>query len=285
MVKMNIAMDNDILQQLQMALVRFGAKSMPSTAATMRIGAHDIAERWRGFASGGSLKGVKPLVRPNRSYALGVKVQRLGPFEYEIFNESKTAQQIEEGTPELDMKTTHPYGQKSRVAQSGPNKGVPYLIVPFRWGTPGTKRNPRVGFRNVMPQVVYNIVKNKMKFRQTKTTVPADKSDFMTPNASGEMVGRAQYSDVTGKKAWGDTLSADMGGSVTNNMVGMSSMVGQNGRAAGYLTFRVISAASPLGSWIKPKVEPRHVVSALADDSRDMMNTLIEEAVREDLGL
>jgi hypothetical protein len=277
MVKLNVTMDNDILQQLQMALAQFGEGSMPFTASTMKGAAGKIAEDWRIFAQGGSLNGVEPLPRPNRSYLFGVKVRRLGPFEYEIYNESKSAERIENGTPELDMKTTHPYGPKSRVSQ----KGMPYLIVPFRWGTPGTKRNPRVGFRNVMPEAVYNIVKNKKKFRQTKTMVDADNGE-KTLNARGEMVGRAQYSDVSGNKPWGDRLTADMGQSITDNMVGMSSMLGQNRKAAGYLTFRIISATSPQGSWIKPRVEPRHVVDALAESNREFINTEVEAAIMED---
>lgn len=134
-----------------------------------------------------------------------------------------------------------------------------------------------------MPQIVYNIVKNKRKFRQTKTTVDADKSDHKTPNARGEMVGRAEYSDVTETKAWGDRLTADMGEGITDNMVGMSSMLGQDGKAAGYFTFRIISAASPQGSWIKPRVEPRHVVDALVASSREYTNSNIEAAIMQDL--
>jgi hypothetical protein len=285
MVKMNVSVDSDVLIQFQSVLARLGEGVLPATSAAMGGGAQYIATRWRDFASGGSLDGVESLPRPNRSYALGVKVKRLGPFNYEIYNETKAATQIDEGTPELDMKTTHPYGPKSRVTQSGPNKGIPYLIIPFRWGTPGTERNPRVGFRNVMPKEVYNIVKNKMKFAQTKTTVSADVSTKKTPNASGDMVGRAQYSDVTESKAWGDMLTADMGEGVTDNMVGMSSMLGQNGKAAGYLTFRVISAASPSGSWIRPEVKPRHVETALADAGRQFINEIVDDALREDLGL
>jgi hypothetical protein len=165
------------------------------------------------------------------------------------------------------------------VSKTGKNKGYPYLIVPFRWGTPRT-----VGFRNIMPESVYNIVKNKKTFQQTKTTVSADNGD-KTPNARGEMVGRAQYSDVLGSKPWGDRLASDMGEDITDNMAGMSSMLGQNGKAAGYLTFRIISAAPGATGWIKPAMRARPVTRAVASVAQETVNEIIDSAVREDLGL
>jgi hypothetical protein len=165
------------------------------------------------------------------------------------------------------------------MAQTGRNKGYPYLIVPFRWGTPRT-----VSFRNIMPESVYNILKNKKTFQQTKTTVSADNGE-KTPNARGEMVGRAQYSDVSERKPWGDRLTADMGEDITDNMVGMSSILGKNGKAAGYLTFRVISAAPGATGWIKPAMRARPVTRAVSSVAQETINNAIDSAARKDLGL
>jgi hypothetical protein len=99
------------------------------------------------------------------------------------------------------------------------------------------------------------------------------------------MVGRAQYRDVTETKPWGDRLTAAMSESVTDNMVGMSSMVGQNGKAAGYLTFRVISAAPGATGWIKPAMRARPVTRAVANIAQETVNEVIDNALREDLGL
>ncbi|MDR0637912.1 MAG: hypothetical protein LBG27_03245 [Spirochaetaceae bacterium] len=280
MVKLNITMDNDVLLQLQMALARFGEGSMPGVSSAMQASAGLVRGTWQSFARGGSLPGIESLKNPGGKYARSIKIDRKGPFDYEIYSEAKVAEWIENGTDELDMKTTHPFGPRSRVAHTGKNRGYPYLIVPFRWGTPRT-----VGFRNIMPESVYKIVKNKKKFRQTKTTVSADKSDFKTENASGEMVGRAQYSDVLGSRPWGDRLAADMGEGITDNMVGMSSMSGQNGKAAGYLTFRVISAAPGATGWIRPATRARPVTRAVAGVTQETVNDIIDSAVREDLGL
>jgi hypothetical protein len=62
-------------------------------------------------------------------------------------------------------------------------------------------------------------------------------------------------------------------------------MVGQNGKAAGYFTFRVISAKSPKHSWIKPAMAARPVTKAVADVNRESINTMVEGAIMEDLGI
>lgn len=278
MVEINISVDNDVLQQFQAALARSGSGGFPGVSAALEDSAEGVRKMWQGFARGGNLEGIESLKRPRGGYARSIKTRNYGPFNYEVYSDAKVAEWIENGTEELDMKTKHPFGPRSRKAQTGKNKGYPYLIVPFRWGTPRT-----VGFRNIMPREVYNIVKNKVKFRQTKTTVSADKSSVMTPNASGEMVGRAQYSDVTESKSWGDRLTADMGEGVTDNMVGMSRMVGKNGKAAGYLTFRIISAAPGASGWIKPAMKPRPVTQTVANLSRNGINDAVEAAIMGDL--
>ena len=84
---------------------------------------------------GGDLNGISNIKSPSSKLAQSIKIKKNAAFDVNIESDSIQAQRIQEGTPEHDMKTTHPYGNKSRVAKSGPNEGVPYLIVPFRWGT------------------------------------------------------------------------------------------------------------------------------------------------------
>jgi hypothetical protein len=287
MVKLNVTVDNDILLQLQTALARFGEGRFPATRDTMSGAAEEIAEKWRSFAAGGQLDGVEPLKRPNREYLLGVKTKGLGPFDYEIYNETKAAERVKKGHPEIDMKKTHTKGPRSRMS----NEGIPYLIVPIRWGTPGA-----IGFKNVMPNSVYNIMKNRKRLIPTITTVDSDSPlADKTPNARGEMVGRAQYSDVTGSRPWGGRLTADMAKGVTDDMKGMSRMLGDDAKATGYFTFRIISAEKPRGwdrrphkkafedMWILKEEPARDVVSALINKSRTSISEAVEEAIRSDL--
>jgi hypothetical protein len=277
MVTFKIDIDSDALVQLQRKLAQFGAGSMPATSGAMKSMAGFVRNTWRGYARGGALLGVESLKRPSGGYARSIKIRKNGPFDYEIYSEAKVAAWIENGTDELDMKKTHPFGPRSRVSK--PDKDgnkYSYLIVPFRWGTPKT-----VGFRNIMPEAVYSIVKNKLKFQQTKALM----STHQEANARGEMVDRAEYSDVSEKGIWGDRLSADMDDEVTSNMEGMSSMLGQNGKSAGYFTFRIISSRPGAKGWIKKATPPRPVTQAVAKLAEGVITDAVDAAIMQDLGL
>jgi len=275
MLKMEIGVTS-YLEELQFHLAKLASGSLPATADAMGAGAKIIQNTWRDFAMGGPLPGIlDTLKRPNGAYARSIHISRQGPFNYEIASEAQIAEWIENGTKELDMKTTHPFGPRSRMSK----EGFPYLIVPFRWGTPGT-----IGFKNVMPRSVYGIVKNKINFRQTKVL----NATHTEPNYSGKEVERREYSGADKKGGWGDRLEADMGEGVTPNMEGMSSMLGQNGRAAGYFTFRVISSKQLVTrpyAWIKPAMPARPVTKAVADVTRTEIEEMVGEAIGEDLGI
>jgi hypothetical protein len=286
MTVFNLSINSGVLSKFQQALAAFGRGHFPATAAAMGYGARYIAERWRDFAKGGALAGAASLRKPNREYLEGVKVKRLGAFSYEISNKSEAAKRIARGTPELDMKKTHPYGPRSRVSK----EGIPYLIVPIRWGTPARKGEQRVGFKNVMPKSVYNTVK---RFAFTKTVMSASgpANTKRSRNARGETAGRARYS-------WGGRLnSAGIPGTFEekSRMSGMTRMQGADGKSAGYFTFRVISARKPRNwdkrghskpwekSWIKPAEPARDAVPALIAASSQSVERAIEEGIRSDL--
>ena len=278
MLNMKIAADNAALAELQYHLAKLGQGSMPSTAGAMSAGASLVRDTWKGFAMGGTLPGIaQPLKNPNGGYARSIRTEKIGQFEHDIYSEAAIAGMIESGTKALDMKTTHPFGPRSRMSK----EGFPYLIIPFRWGTPEGKDGKRVGFKNIMTSGIYSRVKNKRKFRQTKVL----KTTHNEPNYSGQQVSRADYNGADGKGGWGDSLDLDIGDDA--NAAGMSSMVGQDGKAAGYFTFRVISAKQLITrpySWIKPAMPARPVTRAVADVTRPTIDAMVETAIMEDLG-
>jgi hypothetical protein len=285
MVKLNITTDNDLLQQLQMALAQFGGGHLPSVSMAMRKSADFIRGTWQGFARGGSLPGIESLKNPSGKYARSIRIDRRGPFDYEVYSEAEVADWIENGTEDLDMKTTHPYGPRSRISK----KGVPYLIVPFRWGTPGRNGQKRVGFRNIIPEQIYKqlLISKKFKFQTSKVTASADTSDNLELNYNNHMVGVASRA----KYEWGDRVFAADVDSLTDGSRedhfadGMVKMEGQGGKSAGYLTFRIISADSPAESWKRKGMEARHVTNAVASLAQETINEVIDNAAREDLGL
>jgi hypothetical protein len=276
MVRMSINVDVLQLEELQYYLAKASAGELSRTAAAMKDGALLIQKRWVGFAGGGELGDLPRLKRPKGGYARSIKTEPRGEFEHEIYSDAKVAEYIENGTEELDMKQTHTRGPRSRVSK----KGVPYLIVPFRWGTPGA-----IGFKNVIPDAVYDIVRNK-EFRASSVKVSPNNSNYRTPNAKGEMVGRARY-------RWGDRLKeSDFDGTIKeksymNGMVRFENGFRKNGeikkRYGGYFTFRVISANSPKGSWIKPAMPARHVIAALVKETQGPIEKMVEGAITEDL--
>jgi hypothetical protein len=286
MVRIHIAENNPYLEELQFHLARLGAGSMPKTEGAMKAGASIIRNTWKDFANGKPLAGIsEPLKHPSRGYASSIHIAKLGPFDYKIASEAQIAEWIENGTEALDMKKTHPYGPRSRMSKK---TGYPYLIVPFRWGTPPRKGDQRVGFRNIIPEQLYKniLTSRKYNFNTSKVNVDADKSKIKTPNAQHprQMVGRAQYS-------WGDRIFADdifmlTGGEKEDYYAeGMVKMEGQNRKSSGYFTFRIISAAPGAKGWIKPAMPARHVTKAVADNTKKIINEMVEMGIKEDLDL
>jgi len=253
MVRMKIAADNSMLAELQYRLAKLGQGGLPSTERAMADGAEMIREAWIELAKSYPMAG---------KYINNIRTEQTGLFSHEIFSEAKEADWIENGTKDLDMKTTHPFGRKSRVSK----EGVPYLIVPFRWKTPDT-----IGFK--MPKNVYDIV---LKFKKMETTVSADSPNAKkTLNAKGEMVGRAEYN-----KGYGRLKGEEYG-----NMSGMVRSTDSTGkdRSGGYLSFRVISAKSPANSWKREGMPARYVTKLVAREMEKPVNKLVEDAIMEDL--
>jgi hypothetical protein len=273
---MKVGVDSNQLEELQYLLKMLVSKDLPNTEKAMADGAAIVRDTWKEFALGGPLPGItEPLKRPNRAYADSIRLIQTGPFSYEIFSESKIAEQIENGTKELDMKTTHPYGPRSRVS----DEGFPYLIVPMLWGT--EEGTARVGPRNIVPKSLLKMMRDKDKFRASKV-----KSEtIQSPNYAGKMVDRHTYkwgSRVKGSEVQGTAEQQ----SLTNGMVRFE--VGKKGRRYGsYLTFRVISAKQLVTkpySWIRPATPPRHVVQAVAENTKDYIEEMVENAIKGDLG-
>jgi hypothetical protein len=290
MIKMKIEIPDEALNELSAMLSM--VNSLPKTEKALQKAAKIVQETWQNYVMGKqTLPGVEPLKTPSRRLVQTIKIHTQDRLHREIYSESKGMERLINGTPEIDMKETHTKGPRSRVSM----KGVPYVIIPFRWGTPPKKGEQRVGFgKNIMPVDVYKIVKNKTTFRPTITTVSADDADedHKTPNALSEMVGRAQYSDILGEKGWGERLSME-----GSDMNGMSDMLGEDGKSAGYFTFRVISREKPAGwdkkphkksweeSWIKPATPARQITQGVVKATQEDVNNIIEAAVRRDLGL
>lgn len=285
MVSIQAIPEDEYLFNLISQLKKVGEQGFPATAAATEQVAHKvIASVWRNYAMGAPIPGTSfKLKNPKGGYARSIKVRKVGPFNYQIFSDAPVASWIEHGTKELDMKKTHPYGWKSRVANKGTKKSprwVPYLIIPFRWGT-----NESAGghFRNVLPEQVYAQLQARIRagnFIRTRVLKGASK---LQPNVWGEDIPRAVYDNEEESGGWGSRLQ----GVGEDDLEGLVVMQGdtENARSSQYFTFRVISADSPADSWIRPATPAGNVTQHVVRNTQNIVQVAIESSLRKDLGL
>lgn len=267
MIKVNVDLDQELLSQLRSSLAGLtggtGANTMPGTAKAFSYAAKLIQKSWQNWAMGGSLMGAENIKNPNPRLASSIRIRKTSDFDISIETDSRYMEQIQNGMPEFDMKTKYPYGNKSRVSK----KGVPYLIIPFRWGTPNKNGGARAHFGNTIPLEVYKILQSR-KFKQSQRT------DETHPEANykGKDIERAEYN-------WGDRINDEDAGNA-NGMVKMKSNTGST-----YFTFRVISAKSPERAWVRKEVPANDVLSAVKNTTKENVENIIEAGLQQDLGI
>ncbi len=270
MIKVDVELSDEVLSQIRAALAGFtgsnGGKVAPRTAAAFKYAARLVQKSWQNWAMGGSLIGAEDIKNPNPRLAGSIHIKRFTDFDLSIETDSRYMERIQNGSPEFDMKTRYPYGKKSRITQSGKNKGVPYLIIPFRWGTPNKDGSTRSHFGNVIPLEAYKILQSKGFRKSVRTGNTHGEKNF-----KGEDIERSEYD-------WGDRLDGDNLENA-NGMVKMSA----NSKST-YFTFRIISANSPSNSWIKKGVPANDVVGAVEKTTRKNVEDLIQAGLEQDLG-
>jgi hypothetical protein len=261
-----------MLDELQYQLKLLEKGNFPRTEAAFAAGAKKAQSAWQEYALGKTgLPGVAAMEHPSGRYAQSIRTRQTGVFDHEIYSGAKIAERIEYGTDPLDMKTTHPYGPRSRISK----KGVPYLIIPFQWGT--KKGTARAGPRNIVPKELLGIMRNS-QFK--KSTV--NNRTVQSPNARGDMVDRRTYT-------WGDRAGeADFAGTVEEKTLADGMVRFEQGEAGGkrygaYFTFRVISANSPANSWIRPAEPAYHVTRGVKEEAEKDIVKMAETALVEDI--
>ena len=189
------------------------------------------------------------------------------PLELRFENDSPQALVIEEGRKQVDMLPHYLQSAKTRVNA----KGKPYLIIPFRHGTPGT-----VSMGAAMPDEVHQVVKSR-EFGASRR-LPRT---YFSPNIHGRPATRYTYK-------WGGRYSAG-----ENQMLhipegkswaagkyeGMVKMGKQgSNKQTGYFTFRVASAESRLrdpNAWVLPPLAGKYV----AETALNQMAPFVEESL------
>lgn len=238
--------------------------ALPNTAAAFQRASNVVRQMW--------IDKISNLPETTSAMVRSIKEKRNGDFDYSVYSDNRQMERLNNGSRavEYDMKQTHPYGKKSRVTQSGKNKGVPYLIIPFRWGTPNGKDTKRAHFNNFIPQANYNTAVKGLKISRVNNL-----KKYFEANYHGESIERqgynwAKFGRLTEDQAWND------------RSVGMVRMKDVTGSI--YFTFRIISAKSPANSWIyKKAAKPAlNFMQSLEQEARIRVDEIIGNGIKAD---
>jgi len=239
-------------------------------------------EKWVEYAHGKPLPSGLVIHPRSGSYARSIAVNRLSDFGAEVYSAIPYASAIEEGSPARDLHQLLQTSRKTRINAQGKR----YLIIPFRWGTPGTASNPRVGFGpNVMPDLVH-----QGWLAGEYGAASAIIGHTWRISGSGHRVRQRSYS-------WGgrltqshlDTLgigTAFNGKTYrTHPMAGMVQMRKPGGVSGGkqtqYLTFRTMSEGSP--GWEVPAIAGRWPARTVAEQIKPVAEQALRAAVAQDI--
>ena len=243
--------------------------ALPNTAAAFQQASRVVAQMWRGYLMGSqTLEGIDFMSGITSAMVRSIRERRNGSFDYTVFSDSQQLEKKVKGQKELeyDMKQTHPYGKKSRVSK----KGIPYLIIPFRWGTPNGKGTKRAHFNNFIPQANYETSVKGLKISGVN-----EAKKYFEANFKGESIERQGYDwakkgRLTEDQAWDDR---------SVGMVRMKDVTGST-----YFTFRIVSAKSPASSWIyhKDAVPGVDMMGALERTAKPVIDRIINEGIKAD---
>lgn len=259
------------------------ANLFPTAVQAVKGAAASVESQWRAYARGEPLPSGDSIKHPTGGYEQSIKTKPQSAWSYDVFSMSSVAHFLEDGTPEVDMKQTHPYGPRGRVAKKkmpgGGFRYVPYLVIPFRWATPGS--GAHMGPKNIIPDQIYNaLTKGIRKGSFSRTVVLDGKTE--SPNFWGEAQSRATYQWGSRLKGAGGNIEGlvAMNGDYSNQGDGT---LAQKKRYSTYFTFRIISADSPPDAWIKPATKALKIAEQTAAFMRDKVNDMIDAGFRSDI--
>jgi len=266
MIKVTLTPESSMLAELVGSLEFMSSKVMPETYKAFKRAVALVQYTWKCYAMGADMGGGMKLKRPTGGYARSIKTRFYSPFNYEVISDSKVAKFLEEGTKELDMKKTHPFGRRSRVTKSGQG----YLIIPFRMGVPGSKYYPP------LPKQLYMQIRQMAKQNELILMKRVPGKTY-SPNYKGEMIPRVKYTGGTRITGTGDE---NLEGLMVVNL--SASPVEKR---SSYMTFRVISENSPSFKWIRKAMPGMHITKHVVENTQEAVRDLIEMGLRKDLGM
>ncbi|GAN83806.1 hypothetical protein F1645_16475 (plasmid) [Novacetimonas hansenii] len=249
----------------------------PTVAHAVSVLAEQAQDMWKSYANGAPLPGGGVIRSRTGEYARSINIRRLNAFSAEVYSDLAYARVIEEGCPEYDMKKMLDSSIKVRVSKAGRR----YLIIPFRWGTPGSVMG------NNMPKSVHGWWKGKRE--RSHITLHTSR-----PSGTGiyDMRTRRRVTVDAWKYKWGDRLTGDTldqlghgGTKLGARMAGMVNFRKPGGNGGGahskYLTFRVMSEGST--GWIRPAQPGKWPARTVSEQMEPAMEEILSKALETDI--
>lgn len=243
--------------------------ALPNTASAFEMAGRYVYQRFSNYLKGSEeLPGIPYLDGVTSRIVQSLRLEKKGSFHYSVGSNNMQLESKIKGSKavEYDMKQTHPYGNKSRVSK----KGIPYLIIPFRWGTPNDKNTKRAHFNNFIPQKAYNSAVKGLNLSYVNSLKKYSEKNYKGLDVERQGYDWAKKGRLTEDNAWNDR---------SVGMVRMKDVTGST-----YFTFRIISAKSPEGSWIykKPAKPSIDVIGALTNAVKSDIDSLISLGLKQD---
>lgn len=244
---------------------------------------------WVSFARGSMRVPGAKLIQSRGPYARSIQVDDSKPYEKTVFTDFEAHKYIEQGHGEIDLKPGLLAGSSAREGKAGP-----YNIIAFRHGVPSSQEKGAGATtrRDVMPISIFNLMLEKTRQadaeKKSGLSTRGGASKQLTSGAKPEnrsykwgarldnKMARGQRSQLHSKSTW-----------ATGKYAGMVRMQQSTGKAkrSSYITFRVVSHASPPNSWIVPPQAPIPIRQATVDFVAQQFNVedILRQAIEKDI--
>lgn len=243
--------------------------TFPNIEAAVTRAAGYVQATWQqavmGVAAVPGMKPIKQSINIRRLYADSIKLanqlRSATGISQMVIATDKIAEKLENGTGPWDMKPMLLGGAKSRMGKHGR-----YNIIPFRHGT-GSNHAHNNNFPT-MPQDIYK------QARQLKASVAQGNKIKW----GGKLAGTEQkYAPGHNQTSGYAHKSGRFEGMVRVEKMYNAATQSQ------YLTFRVVSDASPGGSWIHPGYEAHNIRQAIVNFCKPAVEDMIKTAAIADM--
>lgn len=250
--------------------------SFPLLAFAVQEIAAQVHERWVAYAQGEPLPDGQVVHSRTGEYARSIMVRPLGEFRAEAYSDLPYAHAIEDGSPARDLKKMLDTSPKVRVSK----KGVRYLIIPFRFGTPGTAT-----MGNQMPESVH------AWWQGQKASHVAGQFMRRSGLIASDVKTRKQMMTPARRYVWGARLTEahldglGIGGQQKRRLAGMVSFKKPGGVGGGshsqFISFRVMTEQSR--GWQMPAQPGKHVAEQVARKFRPIAEEMFKQAMTADM--